>query len=356
MTDLRSLADKIKKATRGIHISTLSESTIANSTINLETPALDLNRVISGNLFRGIPDKSLTMIVGPEHSFKSSFQMLCSATAQKKYEYTPIIIDTEGGITLEFAKRWGVDTDNVLYAYCPIISKVEIMLMELIDSGEQNFIISLDSLGGLFREKVFDDMSATATGLREAPKQDQGSLQKDIKRMLKTFLYLLKSTNSIGIMSGHFFGNPNSYGGADEIGGGKFAKLAPDIIISLKKQNMLNDNKNIIGTRIRAIPLKNRFYPPFQESIIEIDYKKGIDKYAGMLDLAIESGIFKKGGAWFTHVESEQKFQGETKALDFIREHPEMLEKINDWVSKTGYSTINNNVMEEYKEDMEEEE
>ena len=92
---LEDLKNKIQKNVKGCTVDVLSESKVANIEDYVPTPHYDLNRIISGDLFKGLPDKTLSLLVGPEASFKSSFMALTMANAQKK-GYTPVIIDTEG--------------------------------------------------------------------------------------------------------------------------------------------------------------------------------------------------------------------------------------------------------------------
>ncbi|MFW6310897.1 MAG: hypothetical protein ACOC1K_01550 [Nanoarchaeota archaeon] len=210
------------------------------------------------------------------------------------------------------------------------------MLGQLIDSGDKKMIISVDSIGGLETNKLLDD------AMKGDVKADQGQLQKKIKRMLKLLLYISKRQDSIIIGSAHYYGNPNAMFGGDEIGGGKFVKLAPDIIIGLKKTKIQGEEKKITGNLITAITLKNRFYPAFNQAHVEIDYINGINKMAGMVDLAIQAGFIDKGGAWYTNKVTGEKFQGEKNAVKCITS--EVLEKLDNWIKDTGYSTENESV------------
>lgn len=336
--NLKDLQKSIEKKCKGMHVSVLSDSKITERTEQLTTPAHDLNRIISGSLYGGLPSRTLTMFVGPEASGKSSFMALCAANAQK-LGYTPIILDTEGAWDNNFVARWGIDPTNSLYIYCPWVDKICVTLGQLIESGEQKFCIILDSIGGLDRYKLVDDAMAGDV------KADQGSLQKEIKRMLKMLLNIAVNQDSIIMTSGHYYGNPSGYGDPDQIGGGKFAKLAPHIIIALKKTKIFDSNKHIIGQTTTAITLKNRFYPPFNEAKIEIDYKDGINKLAGMVDLAIECGLIEKGGAWYTNILTNEKFQGEKNAVKCITK--EVLDQLDTWIKETGYSKINEKIKEQ---------
>ncbi len=271
-----NLKKSIEKNVKGAHVSVLADSDIATGRFILSTPSLDLNRILSGSLNGGIPSRNLVAIVGPEHSFKSSFMVLCMANAQKQ-GYKPVIIDTEGGITDEFCRRWGLDPTNILYVYTPWIHEVKSVIAQIRESGEQGYVVGIDSVGGLDRYKSFTD------AVKGDPKADQGLLQKEIRSTLKLLLNVCIGQNSLGIACGHYYGSPSSVPMPDQIGGGKAMKLFPSILISLKKQYLKEGGEKtgaVIGNRITATTLKNRMYPPFQQATIDIDYKPlAIDRY-----------------------------------------------------------------------------
>lgn len=343
------LRDKILKKAKGTHISTLSHSTIAKNREWFPTPSYDLNRVLSGSLFKGIPSKTMTLIVGPEASFKSSFMCLCAAEAQRK-GYEPWIIDTEGAWTDEFVARWGINADKTTYIYEPFVDNILVILTQIIEAirkGEASKIaLIIDSIGGIEMEKLIDD------GLAGNVKADQGGLAKKIKRMLKLLLYICKAGDSLVFMSGHLVGDPQAgmYAGPEKVGGGKFVSLAPDIIVNLKKYQIKDENRHVIGTSIKATPIKNRFYPPFNEAQIEINYQDGINKYAGIVDLALDANLVEKAGAWFK-MDGETIGQGQKSIENKLENEKELsdriLNKIDDWLKETKYSTYNADLAEE---------
>lgn len=343
---LKSLRDRLKKTVKGrVYIDIMSESEIASRDTWLKTPSYDLNRVLSGDLNLGLPTKCWCLIVGPEHSFKSSFACLTLAEAQKK-GYTVVVVDTEGAWTPAFCKRWGLDPEEILYIYSPFIDEIKTFVAQLIEDPEvSKMAIALDSIGGITREKVMRD------AVDGEPKQDQGGLQKDLKDLYKLLLFLIKSKNSILVSTGHLFGKPGSYGPSEDIGGGKFLKYVPDIIVNLKKEKIKEGSKKeetVVGNRITAITLKNRIYPPFNEATIDIDYVKGINRFAGLVDICVEAGIFKRtSSAWYEfEVDGEvKKINGAAALLPFIEENENtIIPHLNEWIKKSGFSTVNENV------------
>jgi recombination protein RecA len=332
---LDDLKKKLMQKCKGVHVSRLDESDIASVKEFLPTPSYDLNRILSGSLFKGLPSRTFSLMVGPEASFKSSFMCLCAAEAQRR-GYSPIIIDTEGAWTSDFVSRWGLDPKNILYIYTPWVDEINVALGQIIDSGDQKLCLIIDSIGGMEQMKLLEDAA------KGDVKADQGGLQKKIKRTLKMILNICKMNNSIAMAAGHYHGNPSGYGDAEQVGGGKFAKYAPDIIIGLKKSKLYNKDKEVIGTSIKAITLKNRFYPPFNEAVIEIEYDKGINGLAGMVPLAMEAKMIEQAGAWYTNIITGERAQGELNAEKCVSK--EMLNKLDEWLNVSGYSTINRNV------------
>jgi recombination protein RecA len=344
MNDIRKLRDKIQNISKGTHVSVLSESNIALINEWLPTPAYDLNRIITGDFYKGPPQKSFTLIAGPEHSFKSSFMCLCMAAAQK-IGYTPIYIDTEG-LKLDFFVRWGINTDEMLYIYTPWVEEAMLALAQIKQSQERKYIIGIDSVGGFEREKMMTDALAGDI------KADQGRLQKDLKQMAKLLLNICRGQDSIVLSAGHFYGSPAMFAPPEELGGGRAWKLFPDIIIGLKKTKIRGKDNTVIGSEIDAITLKNRFHPPFTEGKIKIDYINGIDKFVGLVDLAIKAGLVEKGGAgWYTY--GSEKVQGVDNLNKLFAENEHtFISQLNEWVKKSGYSTVNMEIkeMEESKE------
>ena len=342
---LDQLKEDLEKKTKGVHISILSKSEIATINTYIDTPTYDLNRIISGSIFRGVPEKSFVLLAGPEASFKSSFMAIAAGKAQKE-GFTPLIIDTEGSWTQEFCERWGMNRDNALYVYTPWVDQILVMLGQIIknESYKKLFVI-LDSIGGLERLKLISDSD------KGDVKADQGTLQKDIKRMLKMLVNIAKAKSSIVFAGGHFYGNPSGYGDPEQLGGGFYLRLASDIIVVLKKYLIKDDDKNIVKVGFSAVTRKNRFYPPFNEATVEIDWQKGINAYAGLMDIALEAKLLTGGGAgWYTIPREngeDIKFQGGWKFNEYIDET--LLKDIEEYIKTTGYSSINENVAEAEK-------
>lgn len=335
---LLSLRDRLSKAAKGVHVSIMSDSTLADRNEFVETPSYDLNRILSGDLRKGLPKKTWTLFVAPEHAGKSSFMALLAAKAKEKYQSQIIVIDTEGGWDKNFVKRWGLDAEEILYIYTPWIDEIKVVLANIIESEDENLIIILDSIGGIEKKKIKED------ALKGDPKADQGTLQKELKPLYKMLANIVKTKDSIAMSAGHYYGNPSGYGDADQVAGGKYLKLAVDITVAFKKAKMFDDEKNVVGNRLTATTMKNRMYPPFHEATIEIDYTEGINKYAGLLPIALDAEIIEKTGNTYIYVDNtkaERKGVGEKQAYSkiFSVYGEEIVDKINEYVKTTGFST-----------------
>lgn len=343
MSDLfENLRKNIEKNVKGIHATTMAESDIATDRYWVKTPAMDLNRILSGSIKKGLQSRNLVGIVGPEHTMKSSFMILCMVEAQKKGKKV-VIIDTEGAINNDFCLRWGLDPKTAYYIYTPFVDKVRSVLGQIRATGETDYIIGLDSVGGLDRGKQFEDAEK---GELHA---DQGLLQKEIRSMLKLFLNVCIAQNSIGIVTGHLYGSPSAVPMPDQIGGGKAMRLFPSILIQLFKRPIFEEPTNkkskVIGTEIEATTLKNRLYPPFQKAVVKLNYSDGVDPYAGLLDLGVKADIVKKAGSWYSY-KDERLGQGAENAITTLKNIPEILDDLDNWLGETGYSTVSEEIQE----------
>ena len=342
---INDLKKRLQKNVKGLYVEILDESNIASINNYFDTPSYDLNRIVSGSLYRGFPEKTLTCLVAPEGVFKSSLMAITAANAQK-LGYTPVIIDTEGAWTNDFCLRWGIDTSNIIHIYTIFVEKITTLFGDILNSNDEKLFIILDSMGGLESKKIITD---TTTGDKVA-KADQGGLARKIKRMLKMYVSICKSQNSAGMFAGHWYGKPTSYGASEDIGGGKYVKLAADIILAMKKQHIYLDpkaaakDKVIIGSEIKAMTLKNRFCPPFQEATIQIDYKNGVSPFAGLLNMALTCGVIDIAGSWYT-LPNGERVQGSTKVNEYFKKNPDIiLTKLEEILKTTGYSTENEDV------------
>jgi recombination protein RecA len=328
-----TMQKELMKNIKGVHVSTMADSDMFNIKDDdwIATPSLDLNRILSGSLHRGITTRSLVGVVGPEMSMKSSLLALLIADAQKK-GFTAVLIDSERGATREFCERWGVDTDKLKIIYAPYIENAAAVLAQLLDLSrkykKEKFIVGLDSLGALDTDKYF-------TGaLKDDVKSDMGGLARATKALLKLFLNFCIESNSIGLICGHLYARPGLIPMPDQVGGGRAFRLFPNVLISMKKDSMKKGEKEV-GNILTASTLKNRVTPPFQSAKISLDYVDGLDPYAGLFEYMLdEASMIVKDGNTFSIAKTGEKLGvGETNASRKMKEHPELLEELEKWLS-----------------------
>lgn len=365
MSSFDEIKASLQKSAKGNRLMILSDSDVAKTGDFLHTPTYDLNRILSGSLYNGVVAKTHTVLVGPEASGKSSYMCIALAEAQRM-GYTPFIIDAEGAWTDTFVARWGIDPTRAIILHTPWIEEIMVELAKIIENKWTKLAIAVDSIGAVETFKLVDD------GNDGEVKADQGTLQKKVKRMLKMLVDITKRQDSVSFSAAHYYGNPTGYGDTEQIGGGKYLKLSADYIVTLKKSPIyenplaktVKEKGNIVGTQIKAATLKNRIYPPFQEAMIEINYKDGVNKLAGLVDVAVDLGLIVKGGAWYDCPSLGKKIQGEASLYEFLRsltpeELKPFLDTIEQHLQTTGYSTVNAKleeliIEEEHTESLEE--
>jgi recombination protein RecA len=336
---------KLEKASKGNRMMILGESEIANDVVYIPTDAYDLNRILSGSLYHGVASRTHTLLVGPEASGKSSFMCLNLASAQKM-GYTPVIIDAEGAWTREFCERWGIDTERAIIINTPWVEEIMVNLAEIIDEGWTKLAIAFDSIGAVESRKMIDD----GVGKDHKVKDDQGQLQKKIKRLMKMVVDITKRQDSVSYSAGHYYGDPSGYGDPEKIGGGFYPRLAADYIITLKKSKIFENPRAkgeergaVLGTRIHAATIKNRYAPPFQEALFEISYHEGVNKLAGMITISKEMNLIEQAGAWYTVPLLDMKVQGADNLVDQLDETDvtPLLDEIEKILKTRGYSSTN---------------
>ena len=349
--------DQLKKNLKGLSKGNIITTVGSDKDLQwINSPAYDLNRTLSGSLYKSVQESLHAIFVGPEACGKSSLMALLAADAQKK-GFLPFVFNIEGAWTNKFVTRWGLDPDNMLLFPGNFVEDVTLQLVKMYDAKMSNLCIIIDSIGALESRKMIEDATT-----KNDVKADQGALAKKIKRMLKIIVGIVKFNENVLVLSaGHTYKNPNSYGSGEEIGGGGYLKLSADILISLKKspiyefpnETAKKNKGRILGNQINASTLKNRLYPPFQESVINIDFQNGVNKMAGLVDIGLDMGLIEKAGSWYS-INGERCGQGKEKVYEYFKEYPEnLLNPIEEYLKTTGYSNVNKDLELEFGEDKE---
>lgn len=319
----------------------LGDSSAAMNVETVPTGALSLDLALG---LGGIPKGRVIEIFGPESSGKTTVALHMVAEVQKRGGIAGFI-DAEHALDPVYAKNIGVDIDN-LYISQPDNGEQALEITDtMVRSGAVDIII-IDSVAALVPKTEIDgEMGDTHVGL-QARLMSQG-LRKLTGIMSKgncTVIFINQLRDKIGIM----FGNPET------TTGGKALKFYATIRIDVRKGEPIKANNEQIGNQIKVKIIKNKIAPPFKTAVFDIIYGKGISKESDILDLAVNSSIVDKSGAWYSY-NSVKIGQGRENAKQYLKENPdicfeienrirqlnglELLSKAQDIDSKTGDMT-----------------
>lgn len=290
-----------------------------------DTPAqLNIDVIPSGNLpldlalgVGGIPRGRVIEIYGPESSGKTTVALHIVAEAQKLGGMAAFI-DAEHALDPVYAENLGVDIDN-LYVSQPDTGEQALEIAEtLVRSGALDVVV-IDSVAALVpRAELEGEMGDSHVGLQaRLMSQALRKLTGAISKTKTTAIFINQIREKVGVM----FGNP------EVTTGGRALKFYASIRLEVKKVDWIKQGTDVVGSRTRIRVVKNKVAPPFKQIECDLMYGKGISREGGILDLGLEFDIVSKAGAWFSYGE-ERLGQGRENAKDFLKEHPEIAQEI----------------------------
>ncbi|NOQ46191.1 MAG: recombinase RecA [Desulfobulbaceae bacterium] len=269
----------------------------------------------------GFPKGRVAEIYGPESSGKTTLALHVVAEAQKEGG-TAAFIDAAHALDTAYAKRLGVDIDNLLVSQ-PDYGEQALEIAEiLIRSGGVDIIV-IDSVAALTPKAEIDGnvgdshMGLQARLMSQAMRKFTGVLSKS-----NTVLIFI---NQIRMKIGVMFGNPET------TTGGNALKFYSSLRLDIRRIGALKDGQEIIGNRTKVKVVKNKVAPPFKIVEFDIVYGEGISKEGDLLDLAVEQEIVDKSGSWYSY-QDERIGQGRENAKHFLKDHPEMFSEIDQKV------------------------
>jgi recombination protein RecA len=269
----------------------------------------------------GLPRGRITEIYGPESSGKSTLAMHVVAEAQRNGGVCAYI-DAEHAMDPVYARAIGVDVDQLLISQ-PDTGEQALEIVDMLTRSGAIDVIVIDSVAALTpRAEIEGEMGDTHVGLQarlmsQALRKLTGNLSKT--RTIAVFINQLRE--KIGVM----FGSPET------TPGGRALKFYSSIRLDIRRIEALKDGAEVVGNRTRVKVVKNKVSPPFRQAEFDIMYGQGISREGSLIDMAVDFGIVKKSGAWFTY-ESEQLGQGREKAKEHLRQNPEVTMEISDRV------------------------
>ncbi|MEW6546617.1 MAG: recombinase RecA [Bacillota bacterium] len=265
----------------------------------------------------GIPRGRVVEIYGPEASGKTTVALHIIAEAQKMGGVAAFI-DAEHALDPVYARRVGVDVDNLLISQ-PDTGEQALEIAEaLVRSGAVDVVV-VDSVAALVpRAELEGEMGDSHVGLQarlmsQALRKLAGAISKT--RCVAVFINQLRE--KVGVM----FGNP------EVTPGGRALKFYASIRLEVRKQEAIKHGTEVIGSRTRVKVVKNKLAPPFRQADFDIIYGQGISREGGILDVGVDVGVLQKVGTWYNFGDVRLG-QGRENARDYLRSHPETAAEI----------------------------
>ena len=283
---------------------------------SISTGALSLDIAIG---IGGIPRGRIVEIFGPESSGKTTLALQI-IKKKKKTGGIAAFIDVEHALDPEYAKKIGVDVDN-LYVSQPDTGEQALEIVDTLIRSNAIDIIVIDSVAALVpKAEIEGDMGDQHVGL-------QARLMSHALRKLTGIINKTKTCaifiNQIREKIGVMFGNPET------TPGGRALKFYSSLRLDIRKCDSVKSSGDQIGNRVKVKIVKNKMAPPFKQVEFDIIFGKGISKTGSIIDAATEMGVINKSGAWYSY-NGNKLGQGLENTKQLLEENPEMLKEITD--------------------------
>jgi recombination protein RecA len=284
----------------------------------IPTGALSLDLALG---IGGVPRGRIVEIYGPEASGKTTLALHIIAEAQRNGGIAAFI-DAEHALDPLYARAIGVDVDELLISQPDTGEQALEITDMLIRSGALDVVV-IDSVAALVpRAELEGDMGDTHVGLQaRLMSQALRKLAGTINRSQTTAIFVNQLREKIGVM----FGSPET------TPGGRALKFYASVRIDVRRIEAIKSGTDNVGNRVRAKIAKNKVAPPFRLAEFDIMFGEGISREGSLLDVAVEEGIVKKAGAWYTF-DGDQLGQGREKAKQFLRENVDLSMLLQDRV------------------------
>lgn len=291
----------------------------SNSTMDIEaipTGSMTLDLALG---IGGIPRGRIVELYGPDSSGKTTVALHCIAETQKMGGEVAFI-DVEHALDPVYAAKLGVDIDNLLVSQ-PDSGEQALEIAEALARSGAIDCIVIDSVAAMVTKAEIDgDMGDTHVGqLARLMSQAMRKLTAVLSKSNCAAIFINQIREKIGVI----YGNPET------TPGGRALKFYASVRMDVRKGEAIKNGSEIIGNRTRVKIVKNKVAPPFKECEFDIMYGEGISRTGEVLDLAVDLGVVKKGGAWFSY-NDEKLGQGRDNAKIFLKEHPDTMKEIEE--------------------------
>jgi recombination protein RecA len=277
----------------------------------------------------GVPRGRIVEIFGPESSGKSTLAMHIVAEAQRNGGICAYV-DAEHAMDPIYAKAIGVDTDNLLISQPDTGEQALEIVDMLVRSGALDVVV-IDSVAALTpRAEIEGEMGDSHMGLQaRLMSQAMRKLTANLHKSNTVAVFINQLREKIGVM----FGSPET------TPGGRALKFYSSVRLDIRRIETIKDGVEVVGSRTRVKVVKNKVSPPFRQAEFDIMYGKGISREGAVLDMAVEMGIAKKSGAWFTY-DGEQLGQGRENAKQFLSANTDVMVQMADRVRRQSMPVV----------------
>lgn len=265
----------------------------------------------------GLPRGRIIEIYGPESSGKTTLALHAIAEAQKGGG-TAAFVDAEHALDPVYAKKLGVDIDNLIVSQ-PDTGEQALEIVDTLVRSNAIDVLVVDSVAALVpRAEIEGEMGDSHVGLQaRLMSQALRKLTGSISRSRCMVIFINQVRMKIGVM----YGNPET------TTGGNALKFYASVRLDIRRTGQIKDRDDIVGNATRVKVVKNKVAPPFKQVEFDIMYGEGISKIGEILDLGVKAGIVEKSGAWFSY-DSIRIGQGRENSKNYLREHPEVRDRI----------------------------
>ena len=291
----------------------------------------------------GVPRGRIIEVFGPESSGKTTLALHIIAEAQKNGGIAAFI-DAAHALDPVYARALGVDVDNLIISQ-PDTGEQALEITEaLVRSGALDVVV-VDSVAALVPKAEIDgEMGDSHMGLQaRLMSQALRKLAGAINKSKTVLIFINQLREKIGVM----FGNPET------TTGGRALKFYASVRMDIRKTEMMKQDGQVIGNRVRVKVIKNKVAPPFREAEFDVLYGKGISKVGNILDMAVNLDIVEKSGAWFSY-NGQRISQGRENAKRYLEEHPDIMDEIEKKVRDNFAKAFEQSLGEELPSDDEE--
>ena len=267
----------------------------------------------------GLPRGRVVEIYGPEASGKTTLALEVVSEIQKGGG-TAAFVDAEHALDISYAKRIGVNTDDLLISQ-PDTGEQALEITEILVRSGAVDVIVVDSVAALVpRAEIEGEMGDTHVGLQaRLMSQALRKLTATISKSLTTVIFINQIRQKIGIM----FGNPET------TTGGNALKFYSSVRLDIRRIGAIKDGQDVVGSRTRVKVVKNKLAPPFKEVEFDIIFGEGISKEGEMVDMGVEAGVIEKAGAWYAYGETRIG-QGKENTKEYLKKHQEVAKEIEN--------------------------